>query len=84
MSAELDAALADHRVLTHTEAMTVAYALLILEKHAAGIRNHGVHPDSRQAADVVENITQPVAQLLDLMLQTGMVAPAGYKPGGGE
>ena len=78
---QLDAALADHRVLSHTEAMTVAVALDILEKHSKGIRHTGNHPDKEQAADVIDRIINPVGHLLEMMLQSGMVAPAGYVPG---
>ena len=77
----LDAMLADHRVLTYEEAVTVAKALDILEKHAEGIQHHTAHPQAAQAANIVRRMAFPVGQLLESLLDTGMVAPAGYVPG---
>lgn len=81
MSAELDAALADHRVFTHAEALTLAQAVSIMEKHAEGIRKGGTHPDRGEAADVILKIAGGVGYMLQTAIMTGMVAPRGYVPG---
>lgn len=81
MSADLDAALADHRVLTHDEALTLAQAVSILEQHAEGVRKNGAHPDRGQAADVIVKIAGGVGYLLQTAIMTGMIAPRGYVPG---
>lgn len=81
MSALIDEMLADHRILTNEEALKVTEALQILGRHAKGIRGHTSHPQAGQAADIVERIAYPVAQLLESMLDNGMIAPAGYVPG---
>lgn len=77
--AQLDAALADHRVLTHEEALTVAKALDILERHAEGIRNHTGHPQAGFAADTILKCLVPIGGLLTALMDTGMIAPRGYR-----
>lgn len=81
MSAELDAMLADHRALTHEEALTVARALDIMEKHAEGVRTYMRHPKAGQAADIVLRATVPVGLILSSLLDSRLVAPRGYVPG---
>lgn len=81
MSAELDAALADHRVFTHAEALALAQAVSILERHAKGIRENADHLDRGGAADVIQKIAGGVGYVLQTALMTGMIAPRGYVPG---
>lgn len=76
----LDEALADHRVLSHDEAMVVVSALQIMDRHAQGVRNMA-HPDAGQAADVVSEATFTLSLILQALVDTGMIAPAGYTPG---
>ena len=78
---ELDTMLADHRVLSYDEAMTVAKALEIMERHAEGVRNHVRHPQAAHCADIVLRSIYPVGRILETLIETHMIAPAGYVPG---
>ena len=78
---QLDAMLADHRVLSFEEAMAVAKALDIMEKHAEGVRNHLNHPQAAHCADIVLRSIYPVGRILETLIETHMIAPAGYVPG---
>lgn len=78
---QLDAMLADHRVLSFEEAMAVAKALDIMEKHAEGVRNHLNHPQAAHCADIVLRAIYPVGRILETLIETHMIAPAGYTPG---
>lgn len=84
MSGDLDAMLADHRVLSYAEAMTVAQALDIMEKHAEGVRNHLRHPNAPLCADIVLRAIYPMGKILEALIETNMIAPAGYVPGSTE
>jgi len=81
---DLDTMLADHRVLSYEEAMAVAKALEIMERHAEGVRNHLRHPQAAHCADIVLRAIFPMGQILEALIETHMIAPAGYVPKSAE